>query len=104
MDLSFTPEETAFRAEMRGEQLIRIRNMSAGGLMADCSRCPPVGADVRVEFNHQAIPAGWWWLVFTFLMGWLGFARVDGLTAPLVLVALAYGVGRPFIAHRRGAS
>ena len=31
-------------------------------------------------------------------MGWLGFARVDGLTAPLVLVALAYGVGRPFIA------
>jgi hypothetical protein len=36
--------------------------------------------------------------VFTFLMGWLGFARVDGLTAPLVLVALAYGVNRPFIA------
>ena len=48
--------------------------------------------------NADAIPAGWWWLVFTFLMGWLGFARVDGLTAPLVLVALAYGVNRPFIA------
>jgi len=48
--------------------------------------------------DRQAIPAGWWWLAFTFLMGWLGFARVDGLTAPLVLVALAYGVGRPFIA------
>lgn len=48
--------------------------------------------------NTNAIPAGWWWLVFTFLMGWLGFARVDGLTAPLVLVALAYGVNRPFIA------
>jgi hypothetical protein len=48
--------------------------------------------------EHRAIPAGWWWLVFTFLMGWLGFARVDGLTAPLVLVALAYGVGRPFVA------
>ena len=42
--------------------------------------------------NTNAIPAGWWWLAFTFLMGWLGFARVDGLTAPLVLVALAYGV------------
>ena len=39
--------------------------------------------------NTDAIPAGWWWLAFTFLMGWLGFARVDGLTAPLVLVALA---------------
>ncbi|WP_442863660.1 glycosyltransferase 87 family protein [Arthrobacter sp. FW306-07-I] len=48
--------------------------------------------------NSSAIPAGWWWLAFTFLMGWLGFARVDGLTAPLVLVALAYGVNRPFIA------
>lgn len=48
--------------------------------------------------NQDAIPAGWWWLVFTLLMGWLGFARVDGLTAPIVLVALAYGVGRPFIA------
>jgi hypothetical protein len=48
--------------------------------------------------NAEAIPAGWWWLAFTFLMGWLGFARVDGLTAPLVLVALAYGVNRPFIA------
>ncbi|MET3175151.1 UNVERIFIED_ORG: hypothetical protein ABIB52_003013 [Arthrobacter sp. UYCu721] len=48
--------------------------------------------------NLNAIPAGWWWLIFTLLMGWLGFARVDGLTAPIVLVALAYGVGRPFIA------
>jgi hypothetical protein len=48
--------------------------------------------------STEAVPAAWWWLAFTFLMGWLGFARVDGLTAPLVLVALAYGVGRPFIA------
>ncbi|MET4591749.1 hypothetical protein ABIA70_003374 [Arthrobacter sp. 754] len=48
--------------------------------------------------NQGAIPAGWWWLVFTLLLGWLGFARVDGLTAPIVLVALAYGVQRPFIA------
>ncbi|BAS17707.1 hypothetical protein AHiyo8_60100 [Arthrobacter sp. Hiyo8] len=31
-------------------------------------------------------------------MGWLGFARVDGLTAPIVLIALAYGVSHPFIA------
>ncbi|MCR1162236.1 DUF2029 domain-containing protein [Paenarthrobacter sp. UW852] len=46
----------------------------------------------------EAIPAGWWWLSFVLLMGWLGFARVDGLTAPIVLVALVYGVTRPFIA------
>lgn len=45
-----------------GEQLIRIRNMSAGGLMADCTRCPPVGAEVTVEFNGQAIAASVVWL------------------------------------------
>ncbi|WP_059387773.1 glycosyltransferase family 87 protein, partial [Arthrobacter sp. Hiyo1] len=48
--------------------------------------------------HREAIPAGWWWLVFVFIMGWLGFARVDGLTAPIVLIALAYGVSHPFIA------
>lgn len=48
--------------------------------------------------RREAIPAGWWWLVFVFIMGWLGFARVDGLTAPIVLTALAYGVSHPFIA------
>jgi hypothetical protein len=45
-----------------GEQLIRIRNLSAGGLMADCSACPPVGTDVKVEFNGQAIPASIVWI------------------------------------------
>jgi hypothetical protein len=48
--------------------------------------------------RRDAIPAGWWWLVFLLIMGCLGFARVDGLTAPIVLIALAYGVSHPFIA------
>lgn len=48
--------------------------------------------------RREAIPAAWWWLVFVFIMGWLGFARVDGFTAPIVLIALAYGVTQPFIA------
>lgn len=48
--------------------------------------------------DRASLSAGWWWLVFVFIMGWLGFARVDGLTAPLVLIALAYGVKRPFVA------
>lgn len=48
--------------------------------------------------RREAIPAAWWWLVFVFILGWLGFARVDGFTAPIVLIALAYGVSNPFIA------
>lgn len=48
--------------------------------------------------RREAIPAAWWWLVFVLIMGCLGFARVDGLTAPIVLIALAYGVSHPFIA------
>jgi hypothetical protein len=48
--------------------------------------------------NTAALPAAWWWLGFIFLMGFLGFARVDGLTAPLVLSALLFGVSRPFAA------
>jgi hypothetical protein len=45
-----------------GEQLIRIRNMSAGGLMADCSRCPPIGAEVKVDFSNQSIPSTVVWI------------------------------------------
>ena len=48
--------------------------------------------------RRQAYPAAWWWLGFTALMGWLGFARVDGFTAPVVLIALSYGVAAPFLA------
>jgi len=45
-----------------GEQLIRIRNMSAGGMMADCSRTPAVGEGVKVEFNGQWIPSSVVWI------------------------------------------
>jgi hypothetical protein len=45
-----------------GEQLIRIRNLSAGGLMADCSHCPPVGDEVQVEFNGQSISSTVVWI------------------------------------------
>ncbi|MHA7177803.1 glycosyltransferase 87 family protein [Arthrobacter sp. Sr24] len=47
--------------------------------------------------NRKAIPAALWWISFTTLMAWLGFARVDGLTAPVVLIALCFGVASPFL-------
>ena len=45
----------------------------------------------------SAIPAALWWLGFTTLLAWLGFARVDGITAPVVLIALVIGVSNPFV-------
>ncbi|POH58998.1 glycosyltransferase family 87 protein [Arthrobacter glacialis] len=47
--------------------------------------------------KREAIPAALWWISFTTLMAWLGFARVDGLTAPVVLIALSIGVASPFL-------
>lgn len=66
--------------------MITILNAVALGKLTDWGR------------NKASLGAGWWWLSFIFIMGWLGFARVDGLTAPLVLIALVYGVKRPFLA------
>ena len=47
--------------------------------------------------KRDAIPAALWWIGFTTLLAWLGFARVDGLTAPVVLIALSLGVASPFL-------
>ncbi len=45
-----------------GEQLVRVRNMSAGGLMAECGRPLEVGETVEVEFSSQKIPSSVVWI------------------------------------------
>jgi hypothetical protein len=40
-----------------GEQLIRVRNISAGGLMADAAQPLAIGEEVAVELSSQSIPA-----------------------------------------------
>jgi PilZ domain len=44
------------------QQLIRIRNLSAGGLMAVCSRPPSPGDHVDVELTSEKIPASVVWV------------------------------------------
>ncbi|WP_287902743.1 glycosyltransferase 87 family protein [Arthrobacter sp.] len=66
--------------------MITVLNGVALGMLTDWGR------------NPKTMTAAWWWLSFVFLMGWLGFARVDGFTAPIVLIALIHGVRRPFVA------
>jgi hypothetical protein len=40
-----------------GEQLIRVRNISAGGLMAEAARPVNIGEQVAVELSSQQIPS-----------------------------------------------
>ena len=43
------------------EQLIRVRNVSAGGLMAEVGHPIPVGTNLRLELSSQKIPASIVW-------------------------------------------
>ncbi len=45
-----------------GEQLIRVRNISAGGLMAEAPRPVTVGQPVAVELSSQKIPSTVVWI------------------------------------------
>jgi hypothetical protein len=45
-----------------GEQLIRIRNISAGGLLAETTSAPQVGEQVSLELSSQKIPASVVWI------------------------------------------
>jgi hypothetical protein len=44
------------------EQLIKIKNLSAGGVMAIVSRAPSVGEHVHVELSSERIPATVVWI------------------------------------------
>lgn len=54
-----------------------------------------LAALTRRSNTTAGVAAGWWWLLFTGVMGVLAFSRIDGVTAPLVLMALAFGLSSP---------
>ena len=45
-----------------GDQLIRIKNLSAGGLMAIVTHPPQVGEEVAIEVSSQKIPSSVVWI------------------------------------------
>jgi hypothetical protein len=45
-----------------GDQLIRIKNLSAGGLMGIVNRAPEIGEQVSVELSSQRIPSSVVWI------------------------------------------
>src|SRR3954467_2479474 len=40
-----------------GDQLVRVKNLSAGGLMAYANQAPVVGEQVAIELSSQKIPS-----------------------------------------------
>ncbi len=52
----------------------------------------------RGNRSTSGIAPAWFWLFFTMFMGFLSFARVEGITTSLVLIALLYAVERPVVA------
>ncbi|WP_125615057.1 glycosyltransferase 87 family protein [Specibacter cremeus] len=52
----------------------------------------------RGKRAQRGIAPAWFWLFFTLFMGYLSFARVEGITAPIVLIALLYAAERPLVA------
>lgn len=53
---------------------------------------------LRAPRTQSGIAPAWFWLFFTMFMGFLSFARVEGITTSLVLVALLYAMERPAVA------
>lgn len=45
-----------------GEQLVRVRNVSAGGLMAEAGQPVSIGEEVSVELSSQKIPGSIVWI------------------------------------------
>jgi len=44
------------------EQLIKVKNLSAGGVMAICTKPPQVGDQVSIELSSQRIPSSVVWI------------------------------------------
>src|SRR5258708_32207302 len=44
------------------EQLVKVKNLSAGGIMAIVTRAPNVGEQVNIELSSQRIPATVVWI------------------------------------------
>ncbi|MGW2672849.1 hypothetical protein [Kocuria rhizophila] len=57
----------------------------------------PHGSSAVQSRRRGAVVAGWWWVVFTVFMGYLSFARVEGVAAPIMLVGLLYAVRHPAV-------
>ncbi|WP_439108823.1 hypothetical protein [Kocuria tytonicola] len=67
------------------------------GRAASSSPQAPRGSSAVLSRQRSAAVAGWWWVVFTVFLGYLSFARVEGVAAPIVFLGLLYAVRQPVV-------
>lgn len=48
--------------------------------------------------RRNGTAAGWWWVAFLILLGPITMGRLDGVVAPIVVVALLWALDRPAVA------
>lgn len=70
-----------------------VTGSASGAAALDTSH----GSSAVLSRRRSAVVAGWWWVVFTVFLGYLSFARVEGVAAPIVFVGLLYAVRRPVV-------
>ena len=81
----------------RGELPGLVGDGPSGVVHAGTDAGDPHGSSAVQSRRRGAVVAGWWWVVFTVFLGYLSFARVEGVAAPIMLVGLLYAVRRPAV-------
>lgn len=52
----------------------------------------------RRSSGGRGVAPAWWLLIFLVFMGYLSFARVEGIAAPIVLIGMLYAARQPVVA------
>ena len=52
----------------------------------------------RRSMQGRGVAPAWWLLIFLVFMGYLSFARVEGIAAPIVLIGMLYAARQPVVA------
>lgn len=50
---------------------------------------------VLILIRHGRVRGAWWWLGFQTLLGLVAIGRLEGITAPITVIALSLALGRP---------